>query len=145
MIKRIVIILLLCSAATMVFVACGGTSTSGSTITPTSTTGSTTDNTGTNRSRNEVHMSYQTFVQPSMTISKGSKVILVDDVAVPHHIANDTWDDNTAKPMKEAHAPLVDVQLTGQDKQVIGPFNAAGTFHLYCTIHPSMNLTVIVQ
>src|SRR6266487_678002 len=142
MIKRIVIILLLCSAATLLFVACGGTSSPGSTITPTPTTGSTTDNTGTNGSRNEVHMSYQTFVQSSMTISKDGSITLADDVAVPHHIANGTWDNTTAKPMKEANAPSVDVQLTGQDQQVIGPFTTAGTYHLYCTIHPRMNLTV---
>ena len=29
--------------------------------------------------------------------------------------------------------------------KTIGPFNTAGTFHLYCTVHQGMNLTVIVQ
>jgi plastocyanin len=135
MIKRIVVILLLCSAATMLFVDCGGTST------PSSAAG----NTGTSDSRNEVHMSYQTFIQSSLTISKGSRLILVDNVAVPHHIANGSWDNNTAKPVKETYAPLVNVQLNGNDQQVIGPFTTAGTYHLYCTIHPGMNLTVIVQ
>jgi plastocyanin len=27
----------------------------------------------------------------------------------------------------------------------VGPFNTAGTFHLYCSVHLNMNLTVIVQ
>jgi len=47
--------------------------------------------------------------------------------------------------MKETNAPSVNVQLNGNDQQTIGPFAAAGTYHLYCTIHPGMNLTVIVQ
>lgn len=27
----------------------------------------------------------------------------------------------------------------------IGPFATAGVFHLYCTIHQGMNLTIVVQ
>lgn len=144
LIKKIVAVLLLCSAATLLFVACGGTGSPGGTI-PTPTIGSTAGNTGTSGSSNEVHMSYQIFAQSSVTIRKGSSITLVDDVAVPHAIANGTWDNNTARPFKETNAPPVSVQLQGNDRQVIGPFTTAGTYHLYCTIHPGMNLTVIVQ
>jgi plastocyanin len=133
MIKKIVVILLVCSAALMLFVACSGMP--GGTAGDTSTSGSGT----------EVHMGSQTFVQSTMTISKGSSLTLVDVVAVPHFIANGTWDNSIAKPVKETNAPAVNVQLTGNDQQVIGPFAAAGTYHLYCTVHPGMNLTVIVQ
>ncbi len=31
------------------------------------------------------------------------------------------------------------------DALAFGPFNVVGTFHIYCTVHPGMNLTVIVQ
>jgi plastocyanin len=89
-------------------------------------------------------MSYQTFVQTPVTIRKGSRITLVDDVAVPHAIENGIW-DNTAKPLKETNAPVVNVQLKVNDQEVIGPFISAGTYHLFCTIHPGMNLTVIVQ
>src|SRR5205823_11396334 len=128
---------------TLLFVACGGTGTSGGT-TPTPTIESTTGDTGTSGSSTEVHMSSQTFAQSSVTIRKGSRITLVDDVAVPHAIANGTWDHNTARPLKETKAPSVNVQLQGNDQQVIGPFPTAGTYHLYCSIHPGMNLTVIV-
>ena len=143
--KKIVIILLLCSAATMLIVACGGTHTTGSTTTSTPTTVNTSGNTGTSESSTTVHMSYQIFVQSSVSLPKGSNITLVDDVAVPHNIANGIWDNHTAKPLKESTAPLVNAQLKGNDQQVIGPFTAAGTYHLYCTIHPGMNLTVIVR
>ena len=145
LIKRIVIILLLCSAATMLIVACGGTGTPAGTSTSTSTTVNTSGNTVTSENSTTVHMSYQSFAQSSVSIRKGSRITLVDDVAVPHAIANGTWDNNTARPLKETTAPLVNVQLKGNDQEVIGPFTAAGTYHLYCSIHPGMNLTVIVQ
>jgi plastocyanin len=133
MIKKIVVILLWCSAALMLFVSCSGIP------------GGTTVNMSTSGSSTEVHMGSQTFVQSTMTISKGSSLTLVDDVGVLHIIANGTWDNSIAKPMKETNAPEVNVHLTGNDKQVIGPFTTAGTYHLYCTVHPGMNLTVIVQ
>ena len=144
LIKKIVIVLLLCTAATLLFVACGGTGTAGGTTNTPSIEG-TTGNTGTSGSSVAVHMSFQTFTQPSVTISKGSSITLIDDVPVPHHIANGTWDNNTAKSVKETDAPAINVQLNGNDQEVIGPFTAVGTYHLYCAIHPGMNLTVIAQ
>lgn len=128
LIKKMGIILLVCGALCVLIVACGGTG-----------------NTGTDGSNTEVHMSSMTFAQSTVTISKGSSITLVDDVAVPHAIANGTWDNNTSRPLQEANAPSVNVQLRGNDQQVVGPFSTVGTYHLYCTIHPGMNLTVIVQ
>ncbi len=135
MMKKMVVILLLCSAALMLFVACSGTG----------ALGGTTGNTSTSGSSNEVHMSAQTFVQPSITISKGSSIMLVDDVSVLHILANGSWQNGVAKPANEPGAPTVkNVQVNGNNVE-IGPFATAGTYHLYCTIHPGMNLTVIVQ
>jgi plastocyanin len=145
LIKKIIIILLLCSTATVLMVACGGTGSTGGTTTSTPTTMNTSVNTGTSESSTTVHMNYQTFAPSSVAIHKGSRIMLVDDVAVPHAIANGIWDNDTAKPLKETNAPLVNVQLKGNDQDVIGPFTTAGIYHLYCTIHPGMNLSVIVQ
>jgi hypothetical protein len=36
-------------------------------------------------------MSYTTFAMSSVTIHKGGKITLVDDVAVPHDFAKGTW------------------------------------------------------
>ena len=49
--------------------------------------------------------------------------------------------------MQESGAPgMNNVQISGNgSSQVIGPFNTPGTYHFYCTVHPGMNLTVIVQ
>jgi plastocyanin len=92
-----------------------------------------------------VHMGISNFAQSSITISKGSKLMLVDDGSYPHILSNGTWENNTPHPATEAGAPSVqNLQVNGKTVE-IGPFNTAGTFHIYCTIHPGMNLTVIVQ
>jgi hypothetical protein len=94
-----------------------------------------------------VHMGPTTFLQPSITISKGSSLSLIDDVPVLHIIGNGSWVNNVTKPATEPGAPVVNnVQISSAGQSiVVGPFNTAGTFHLYCSVHLNMNLTVIVQ
>src|SRR6266700_3418962 len=92
-----------------------------------------------------VHMSAANFTQSSITISKGSKLLLVDDVSVLHILTNGSWQHGTAIPAHEPDAPTVNnVQVNGNSTE-IGPFTTAGTYHLYCTIHQGMNLTIIAQ
>ncbi len=94
-----------------------------------------------------VHMGETTFTQPSVTISKGSNLNLIDDVAVLHIISNGSWVNSVAKPAIEANAPTVsNLQFnTAGQSMAVGPFNTAGTYHLYCSVHVNMNLTVIVE
>lgn len=95
---------------------------------------------------NAVHMSDNNFVQKTITIKKGDRITLINDSATAHIITNGEYDSNgTAKPITEPGAPIVEASFNGNDKQQVGPFNTAGTFHLYCTIHEGMTLTIIVQ
>lgn len=95
---------------------------------------------------NQVHMNDTSFEQSSITIKKGALITLVNDTAEIHIIENGTWDSNgNARIEKEQGAPRVDAQISGYATQQFGPFNTAGTFHLYCTVHPGMKLTVIVS
>ena len=98
-------------------------------------------------SRTDVHMGQTDFTQASIPISKGGSINLINDSAVTHLIANGTWEQNTAHPGAEPGAPTVNnLQFTtANQSQTIGPFTMTGTFHLYCTVHPGMNLTVTVQ
>ena len=93
-----------------------------------------------------VHMGPTNFVQSSADVPKGSMLMLVDDGPYTHILANGMWDSNgTARPAKEPGAPTVNnVQVNGNNLE-IGPFATAGTFHIYCTIHPNMNLTITVK
>jgi len=130
--RRLCVLLILYSVATVIVAAC----TSASAVTST--------NAGT--AGNEVHMNNANFVQPSITIKKGESITLVADTLVGHTISNGTWDNGTPKPARESGAPLVNnVSVGGNSSASIGPFVNAGTFKLYCTIHPEMNLTVVVQ
>jgi plastocyanin len=90
-------------------------------------------------------MTTTTFTPSSVTIQKGSSITLIDDAPVPHIIQNGTWASGAAQPHQEAGAPTVNAHFSGNDRQVIGPFPVAGTYHLYCAVHQGMNLTVVVQ
>jgi plastocyanin len=92
-----------------------------------------------------VHMGPGNFTTSSVVVPKGSKLQLVDDGSFLHILANGTWQGTTPKPAREASAPQVNnVQVNGGTIE-IGPFTTAGTYHIYCTVHPGMSLTVIVQ
>jgi plastocyanin len=73
-------------------------------------------------------------------------VTLISDGGTLHIIANGTWENGIAKPGRSPKAPEVkNMQINGNSSGTIGPFASAGAFKLYCTIHPGMNLTVVVQ
>ena len=94
---------------------------------------------------NGIHMGESNFVQSSVTISKGSSLNLINDTSVVHIIQNGSWVNGTPRPKTEPGAPTVSQEFDGNDSHMIGPFNTAGTYHLYCTVHEGMNLTVIVR
>lgn len=91
-----------------------------------------------------VHMGIGSFAQPSITIAKGSKLLLIDDGSYTHILANGSWQGGQPKAGTEAGAPSVKQQISSGSTQ-IGPFTTAGTYHIYCTVHQGMNLTIIVQ
>lgn len=90
-------------------------------------------------------MNAQQFIQSLVTIHKGDTLTFIDDAPVVHVIQNGSWENGAAKTLKEPGAPSVNLQLNGNDQQNIGPFSTAGTYHLYCVVHPGMNLTITVQ
>lgn len=92
-----------------------------------------------------LHMSAGAFTQPAVTIPQGSKLVLMEDISVPHIIANGSWQNGTAQREAEPGAPSVENVRIAGDSVTIGPFMTAGTYHLYCVVHPGMNLTIIVQ
>ena len=103
----------------------------------------TTTNTG---SEATVHMGPGNFVTSSVTVAKGSKLRLVDDGTFTHILKNGAWNANgQALPAQESGAPVLNNLTVNSGFIEVGPFNTAGTYHIYCTIHQNMNLTVVVQ
>ena len=127
--KKLLVIFVVLSLVAVLASACGASSGGGSSGTA------------------DIHMGQTNFVQQSVTISKGGSIKLIDDAASTHIIANGTWEGNTPKPGAESGAPAAsNLQFTSAGQsQTLGPFNTAGTFHYYCSVHPGMNLTVTVQ
>ncbi len=137
-----VFLLLVALGFILVFVAaCGpGTSASAPGGAPTSTSGSSSGSSNVT----DVHMGVQSFLQSSVTIKKGDSLNLVNDASDIHLISLGQWVNGSPKPETEPGAPQVHgLEFTGQASHVIGPWNMPGIYHLYCTIHPGMNLTVI--
>lgn len=89
-------------------------------------------------------MGVANFSQNIVQVSKGSKLKLVDDGPFEHILENGKWNENGLPvTMREAGAPLVNnLDVTGGTVE-IGPFTKAGDYHLYCTIHKGMNLTIL--
>lgn len=98
-------------------------------------------------SPNTVHMDDRHFLPDSITIGAGESLTLVADTMRPHIIANGAWGPaNKAQPAREPGAPDVrDFNVQGGQSGTIGAFTEPGTYLLYCTIHPGMNLTVTVN
>jgi len=91
------------------------------------------------------HMGGANCTQSSITISKGQSITIINDVAVEHIITNGTWASGAIKLSKESGAPTYNHTFNGNDSDALGPFNTSGTFQFLCTVHPGMNLTVVVK
>ena len=100
----------------------------------------------TSEGSNVVHTQGPHFAQSSITLTKGSMLTLIDDDSTFHIIDDGSWVNGTPKSAYETGAPTVNnLQLSNNGSVQIGPFNIAGTYHLYCTIHQNMNLIVQVR
>ena len=93
-----------------------------------------------------VHLAPNSFAPDIIALHKGDTLTIVDDAPVPHTITNGTWSsDNKPVPGVEPGAPVISNVQLNNNTVTVGPFTAPGTYHLYCSIHPGMVLTVIVQ
>ena len=91
-----------------------------------------------------VHMGPGSFLQSTVNVPKGSKLSLVDDGSFLHILANGSWQNGQPERATEPGAPAVNnLQVSGGSVE-LGPFTTAGTYHIYCTVHQGMNLTIIV-
>jgi plastocyanin len=88
-----------------------------------------------------------TFAISSISIKKGSTITFVDDPNTPAlHIL--TIGQN-GQDESERGAPnfggLAGHTIQGGDSWTTPPWNIAGTYHVTCTVHSAMNLSVIVS
>lgn len=93
-----------------------------------------------------VHLGAMSFAPDIVALHTGDTLTVIDDAAVPHILANGSWSaSNQAQPATESGAPVIQNVELNNNTRALGPFTTPGTYHIYCTVHPGMNLTVIVQ
>ncbi len=121
--------------------ACGGTpATSGGGNPPTTGGGG-----NGNCANGTVHTLVTTFQEACVNVVKGSNLQVVPVAQSLHILDNGSWVNGNQVPMKESGAPIVNNVQETSSPVSIGPFPTAGTYHIFCTVHPNMNLTVIVS
>jgi len=93
-----------------------------------------------------VHMTPTAFAPNVALVPTGSTLLIVADTSAKHILAYGKWDaDGAPHPLAEPGAPpLRDMVMTGGSME-LGPFTAPGVYHIYCTIHQGMNLTLVVE
>lgn len=95
---------------------------------------------------NTVKTEGSAFAISSITIKKGSTITFYDD---PNNGAlHILVIGQNAQQKFEKGAPdfggVTGIRLDEGDSWTTPPWNTAGTYHVACTVHPTMNLTVIV-
>ena len=91
-------------------------------------------------------MGMQSFLQSSVIIKKGDSLKLMNDASDIHLISLGQWVNGAPKPETEPGAPQVQsLRVQWPDKPCDWSLETPGTYHLYCTIHQNMQLTVIVK
>ena len=126
--KKLVLILPVVAIIT-VLVACGSVSSTNS------------------NNPNTVKTEGSVFATSSITIKKGSTLTFLDD---PNNGAlHILVIGQNAQPETENGAPnfgggTAGIRIDVGDSWTTPPWNTAGTYHVACTVHPTMNLTVIV-
>lgn len=124
MIKHIIIALSFCGCLLIALASCGNEPQSG----------------------NVVHMDDYTFLASQISVGKGENILLINDSLVSAHpLQNGSWKNGAPQPRTETGAPKVETIVNGGGQATIGPFTTTGTYHIYCTAHPGMELIVIVH
>lgn len=93
-----------------------------------------------------VHLTPSAFSPNIIALHKGDTLTVVDDSPTPHILANGMWSaSNQQQPGAESGAPTINNVAVNNNTVTLGPFTTPGTYHIFCTVHPGMNLTIIVQ
>ncbi len=147
--KKALILLTALTIFSLLFVACGSDDVASSQKTPevaatTPATVATTPTPSTNSADTATtKISGTTFDPSTITVKKGGK-LLIQNFSSFHNLKNGSWVNGSAQTQNESGIPAISNTASNGNTLEIGPFTTAGTFHIYCTVHTNMNLTVNV-
>jgi plastocyanin len=93
-----------------------------------------------------IHMTSDHFAPDIVALHTGGSLTITNDSTAPHILSNGSWSqDSHPAPAAESGAPVVKNIDVTSGNATIGPFTTAGVYHIYCTVHPGMTLTIVVQ
>ncbi|HEX7736703.1 MAG TPA: plastocyanin/azurin family copper-binding protein [Ktedonobacteraceae bacterium] len=144
--QTVALFLAIFALGSMLLMACSrpGTASSGGSSSSNSTPSSS-SNTASCPTGDTVKTGTSTFEQTCITLAKGGTLKIVQDQSSYHVFDYGKWNGSSQAKETPANAPAIkDLTLSGASVSV-GPFTAAGTYHIYCTVHPGMDLTVVVK
>jgi len=88
-----------------------------------------------------VGMEHETFAVEEVTVHRGQSLLFVNDSRYMHILGP----GNEGILSEEAGSPANERALMPtNDTYTLGPFNVVGTFNITCTMHPEMNIKVVV-
>ncbi len=127
--KKCVPLILFAFVLTLV-VACGDTSSSTESNNP-----------------NTVKLEGQSFAIASITITKGSTITFLDDPnnGALHILVIGQDGQSDPEPGAPNFGGLSGQRIDVGNTWTTPPWNTVGTYHVACTVHPMMNLTVNVK
>lgn len=85
------------------------------------------------------------FVPDIVALHTGDTLTITDVDHIHHIFTNGTWSSGKPVPGVEPGAVMLSNLNIDSAPVKVGPFTSPGTYHIYCTIHPGMSLTIIVQ
>ena len=68
-----------------------------------------------------LHVEANGFLQPSVTLAKGDKLLLVSDSTEKHELYNGVWQNGSPDIQQESGAPLVNDVILEGNSTTIGP------------------------
>jgi plastocyanin len=127
--KKFTLFITLAMVLTLV-IACSGTST-----------------TATSNNPNTVKLEGGTFATSSIAISKGSTITFLDDSnnGALHILVIGQNGQQESEQGAPDFGGLSGLRIDVGNTLTTPPWNTAGTYHVACTVHPAMNLTVTVK
>jgi plastocyanin len=91
-----------------------------------------------------VHLGESSFSASAITVPQGGKIQFVADSSITHILTYGDWSGNHPQPSTPANVPALNNREISGGSFELGPFATAGTYHIMCTVHPGMMLTVTV-
>jgi plastocyanin len=85
------------------------------------------------------------FAPDIVALHTGDTLTITDTDGIHHILTNGTWSSGKPAPGMEQGAVTLNNLNIDNGSVKVGPFITPGVYHIYCTIHPGMNLTVVVQ